>query len=264
MKKIFLLLIAGVAAYGISSCTKDERSLPTDPSANPGGLVPTNEQRAVVFNMSATWCGPCGSWGIPAFYNAIKIDSTKVFGVKATTSDDLDVPVGEPINNYLNTSGGVPAFAVGVSKFGQSTSQMNTSVNTLLAKTPTEVTAGVAIRKTISGDKVSITSSVKFFKAATGVYNIAYYVIEDNVANSQAGISGGTYNHKHVLRAECNNNSWGKPISAASAYTANQVVSGTAEYTIPTGQKAADIKIVAVLYKMESGNPSEYINADMK
>ncbi len=263
MKKIFLLLLAGVAAWGISSCTKDERSLPTDPS-NSGGLNPTNVQRTVVFNMSATWCGPCGSWGIPAFYNAIKIDSTKVFGVKATTSDDLDVPVGGPINNYLNDSGGVPAFAVGVSKFGQGTSQMNSAVNAMLAKSPAEVVAGVAIKKTISGDKLTVNSAVKFFKAASGVYNIAYYVIEDNVANSQAGISGGTYNHKHVLRAECNNNAWGKVLSAASAYTANQTISGSAEYTIPAGQKAADLKVVAVLYKMNGGNPEEYINADMK
>lgn len=249
--------------FGTSSCTKDERSLPTNPGSNTGALVPTNQQRSVVVNMSATWCGPCGSWGIPAFYDAINVDSTRVFGIKATTNDDLDVPVGGPINNYLNDSGGVPAFAEGINKFGQDKFGVKSAATATIAKPSTDVVAGVAIKKTITGDKLTVTSAVKFFKAVTGVYNLALYVTEDNVMNTQNGISG-MYYHKHVLRAECNNQSWGKALSTATSYTANQVINGTAEYTIPTSQKAANLKVVAVLYKMSGSNPSEYINADMK
>ncbi len=259
MRKIFSFLLAGTIAFGVTSCTKDERSLPTTPGG--GSLVPTNEQRAVVVNISATWCGPCGSWGIPGFYNAINIDSTRVFGIKSTANDDLDVPVGGPINDLL-ISGGYPSFAVGISK-QSGTSQTNTAVNTLLAKLPADVTAGVAIRKTVSGDKLTVSSAVKFFKASTGTYHLALYVTENNVMNTQNGITG-IYAHKHVLRAEMEDSSWGTPISASTSFTENQTVTGNYEYTIPSNQKAADIKIVAVLYKMTGSTPTEYINADMK
>lgn len=64
MKKLSLLSLFFVAVLAVTSCKKEENN--ATPTENPAAGI-AQEQKAVGFYLSGTWCGPCGLYGKPAW-----------------------------------------------------------------------------------------------------------------------------------------------------------------------------------------------------
>lgn len=150
-------------------------------------MNPKEEQWAFAINYTASWCGPCGNWGVPLIHDMY--DEGKTVAICAHANND-------PMNNDLASSfkkdrptgGGIPAFWVGDTKSGSS-SGIN-DIQNLKSQAPT---AGIDLDYELSGGKATVDVKVKFFDGGSGDYYLSTFVLESGIDGSS---SAGQYNQK--------------------------------------------------------------------
>jgi thiol-disulfide isomerase/thioredoxin len=113
MKKI-ILLAAIAASFSITSCKDDKKETPS--TVTP--IEVTQQQNAIFFDISATWCPPCGTFGIPAFAAAIETSPEKTVAINThVSSSDLGTATGQDLADFYQATG-IPTLAVGNEKTG--------------------------------------------------------------------------------------------------------------------------------------------------
>lgn len=250
MKKTIILLFA--SALLIASCTKSEIEYPEVPPL----LEPKAEQWGLAINYTATWCGPCGSWGAP------KIHELNNMGKVVTITNHAS---GDPMYNAAlynsmaadrPTGGGIPSFWIGDTKSN------NVSVmTTLLAQSPI---AGIDMKTNRVGNEIKVASQVKFFAQATGDFYLSFYMLESGIDGSasagaykQNGASDPNYKHDYVLRSSKTTDVYGEKV------VTNPAVNHTIDKSFSMTVDAAwtkEVYVVAILWKFNpQGNPSSNI-----
>jgi hypothetical protein len=235
MRKLFLVLLVGVVAFG---CTKETID-PNDPGNQPpvDPLEIKREQNAFGINFSGTWCGPCGSNGIPAITSASTTHGTdKLHIIKVGFNDEFSV---SDFNNqlaqsyYPSSSIGIPGFGAGA-VFHQSSAAWRDNINLMMQTPDAQAKVGMAITKEIKGDSLIFNARMKTFEnLPTGVYAWSVFVVEDGLVAPQASLTPNPYTHKFVYRGSAFVSGkspvgvWGHTLNdafVAAAYPANTVV----------------------------------------
>jgi thiol-disulfide isomerase/thioredoxin len=256
MKKLFIIPTAVIAlSLTFSSCKKEEAS--TDLQIQ----SVSSKYKPVVFEYSATWCGPCGQYGYPAMHELMADYQYKVTGVFLHPQDDIisTEPAGqEDIIAFFQWSG-TPSAAVNAGPDTYPT-YLEPKVTQALNANPT-AKGGIGIAKKIDGNTLTVKTQTVFFDAVSGNYNLAIYVTESKIMetqNSQTGI----VEHNNILQAIANGNAFGTLI--ASNPTKGMKVDGEYSITLPSSIRNKDnVHVVAVLYAMDaSGNPTAVLNSN--
>ena len=266
------------------SCKKNDSWIPYGPGSNGQGgggtggggtgLVVSRVQNAFAINFSGNWCGPCGANGIPALYNLSTTHGAKFSGIKVGLTDPFTIPEGDSMASQYGVSG-IPAYVAGAD-FLQSSSAWTSAVNTIIGTVPANVKAGVALRRTKVGDSIYVDTKAEFFQALpAGNYSLAVFLVENNIALSQAGQSDPNFKHKMVFRggatAMPSNNItsvWGEKLeNNNTAIPQGKTYEMTFGYVAPTGLTPAvnlnNLQAIAVIFETDnSGKPLRVLNSN--
>ena len=252
MKRFTLLLLGLIVAF--SACDKDDDN--DNNSSNNGNIDVKEEQEAYVLLTTATWCGYCGDWGIPTFDGAFAgddgVDPDKINGLALHYSDSD--PMYHAMAAEMKTEfgiGGPPNLWI---EFDNSYNLQPSNWVTAVKDRQNESnpTCGVGLNVDQNGNDFTVDVKVEFFENISGTYNLAIYVAEDGIVESQSG-STSDHSHKEVLRGEITNGTaWGvEMFSGDESGDYTESFNFTAD-----GELVADnLKFVAVVYEMESGSP---------
>lgn len=290
MKKLFTLAILAVFAF--VGCK--EGTEPVEPTEEPG-LEVENKQRSTLIYYTATWCGPCGSYGSPAFKavtNAIDNSDLIAFDIhtgnaqlvafyKNLENDSFYVSSANRLLNNLPLPGSIPAFFLNGGYEGTrvTTGDVQSAVNTYNATNPT---VGVAAKAVSSGNNIEIETKAEFFKEAEGTYHLSALVIEKEVNFRQA--VGGSYqesfDHKLIVKASARDgklqsqNLYGDdPIATGTVavghtyegkYTFEYSDNGTPSANFPNWQyQPTNTAIVVIVWKDLANGNKEIVNSVM-
>ncbi|MBP6625341.1 MAG: Omp28-related outer membrane protein [Chitinophagaceae bacterium] len=250
MKKLFTLSLILATAFAAKSQT------------------PPNKNLGIVNKTTATWCGPCGSWGWTLFEDVIADNQAKAIcmGTYSSSSSDLYNQTASDFYNDFAPGSGLPAFnALGLNRTEYSTSggiyptitrtNVKASIDSFVL---TPVVASTGYTYTISGSTLNVNTTTKFWSANNGDFYVNVYLVEDGVMNIQNGQTG-TVAHHDVLRGGVTG-TWGSSI-VNGAVTANQTFNKSFTYTIPATWDKAKLQVVTIIWK-KVGSDYQFINAN--
>lgn len=261
MKKLSLLtlFLAGVVAF--SSCKKSEDSA-TPGNAGNNEPVIAQEQKAVAFYLSGTWCGPCGQFGKPAMAAIEKAQGDKfvVIACHLNSQGAID-PLNTPEANALAGAwavNSVPTCALGggslsgykVGGGSAMKSAIEAQIGVIQGNT---ASANSSITATLSGNDITVKTKTKFFAASTEPHFISVYVIEKGIALPQYVSGTGWDNsaiHNNVLRKALSTATTGDDL--ATSATSGQIVSKDFTGTVNASWKKENLRVAVVVWKQGS------------
>ncbi len=210
MKKIIL----GFAVLGavLAGCKKEESK--TDNGSDAGQTIDVKKTQSSFFiDLTATWCGPCGSSGTPLFKSvASKTPTTCVSVALHTSNSELtpyfmrnDTAYITPILNQIfgslgiatNANGGygIPAFSLNNAEI---TRNENTILNAINNRAANQPIANIGFKITPNSNGFEVSTTTKFFEDAMGEYNVAIFVLEDNIIHRQMVNTAYVNNYEHM------------------------------------------------------------------
>lgn len=278
MKKYFILL--PVIAFLLSACKKESE---TTPAANTGnssnGLVTEKKNRALLIDFSEDWCPPCGNAGGPAFdslrwYEGNLLNLVKVYGT--SNNPDLNCSIASGWWSSYNTpaygGSGIPKFIVGnlyqPVYNGNIPGTIQQTINKATAFNNDTVVAAVALRKTISGLLLRVDTKVEFYEpqAAGSDLRLALYAVETDIVSEQDTSytfpPDPGYVHHNVVRLALGTDYAGININGNQAITAGQAFEKTYSLLLNPAWNPQKIKVVAVLWKMNT-TPAMVLNSNL-
>lgn len=296
MKKLSIISMFFALLLVVSSCKKDEKNTGTD---NPGGnqLTVEKKQRSMFIDFTATWCGPCGGWGIPTFKQTVAQagDNVVPFAVHAAPPQTSElvgyykkpgndtVFVSPVLGDFLTSINGLnltgwPTLWINDAAMSTDISQNVSKIN---AKAAEEPVANMALEVTRTGNGFTLRAATKFFKSTTGDYYMTVLVTEDNIANRQNVNTAydNSFIHQHITRGTAINSSnadrpatFGDAPIASGSIEANTYIEKTYSFThaeannLPSGinkwvWKPNDSHVVAVLWKKNANGKYDFVNA---
>lgn len=291
MKKLFvLLMLAGVVFTG---CKDEPDSI--EPIDEGNGLEVLNKQRSILFYYTATWCGPCGSYGSPIFKSIadnssyedltmidVHTSNSQLVPFYKSATDSFFVSPALQLLNNLPLPGTVPAFFLNGKYEGSSSLSASKAENIVNAANSVDPVLGVAARATADGSSIKIDTKVEFFKDADATYHLSALILEKDVNFRQA--VGGNYvedfDHKYILKASARDgelhsqNLYGDEAISAGAVTAGQTIEGlyNFEHTAigSPGQNfpewefdASNTAVVIIIWKDKTDGTKEVVNTIM-
>jgi hypothetical protein len=273
MKKLVLALACVSILF--NACKKDD----TAPSS--GGsttLSVEKKNRAAVIYFGEDWCPPCGTYGGPTLDSCLKQEGTLLTGMKINTSSNnssLNWSTGQGMWNVFNTgvfasANAIPSMAVNTTKQSVTTSVSSNysgAVNKATTFANGTVIAGIALRKSISGDSIAVDTKVKFFSdiAAGSDYRLAVYVVEDKLFTSQSTSSGtnSNYEYRNLVRTSNATVYYGTEINnGGDAIALDQEFSNTYKMYLKPAWNKNNLKVIGILWKM-GGSPAQIVNSNV-
>lgn len=268
MRKLTLLLLASAVATGSYAQT------------------PVKVNSGLLTKISATWCGPCGSWGWDAATELKAATHDKAFYMGIFPSTNGSWNNSEFLNETAKAfaadpvfmGSGYPSFAANaVDKSDQNTSGGSVNVAATkadvisaindFATAPVVAGTGYTVEKT--GNTIKVKSKTKFWDAATGDYYIAAYMVEDGAMNRQNGqTSSSDANdktaHTNVLRGSMTGNTMAdaRGVLLVSNPTKDQVIDKEFTYTVSSSTwDMAKMKVQMIIWKKD-GATYTYVNGN--
>ncbi len=274
MKKLITMLsVAAVLAFAGCSKDDDNSSGSGNGSGNnpPAGLTVEKKNRGVLIDFSEDWCPPCGSYGGPSFDSCLTQEGTLISALKVYGSSNNSALNSDIADAWATAFGvsSIPKFFLNNTNQGVTTnigynySGVIQKANAFAADT---VIAGVNMSKTITGDTMSVTTRVKFFKADTlnTPYSLGIYVVEDLVISQQSTSSGSdpNYEHRNLLRVANASIYTGTPINNSAKVNAEQQFDATFKMGLKSTWNKSNLKVVAIIWKTNA-SPAKVINSFM-
>lgn len=270
MKKLIALM--AIASVAFVSCSKDDNNEASNNNNGGGGggaptLTVDRIIRPLFVDYTATWCGPCGSSGGPAFDGTITQEGTLLCPMKVYSTSS-NPGMGHPLYTSMTSAFGV----TGIPDFWVNNTAVSTSTNSVLSNATTiqndttKLTAGVALSKSVDGDTMTIITKSQFFKSqSTGDYYLAVYVVEDNVIGGQlvGSTQNPSYDHRNILRASAKTTYYGETLNANTAIAADQVFDKTYKIYLNPAWNKNKLKVIATIWKKATSGPYTAVNSNM-
>lgn len=230
--------------------------------------TPPNKNVGIVNKTTATWCGPCGSWGWTLFDGIISDNQSKAIcmGTYGSNSSDMYNQTAGDFYSDFASGAGWPAFcAIGINRTAYSstggifTGQTQSNVKTTIDSFATSpVKASTGYKYSISGSTLTVNTTTKFWQADNGDFYVNVYLVEDGVMNTQNGQTGVVAHH-HVLRGGVTG-TWGTSI-VNGAVAANATFAKNFSFTIPSTWDKSKLEVVTMIWK-KVGSDYQFINAN--
>lgn len=233
--------------------------------------VPHEANKALVTCGTATWCGPCGNYGMDVedyFYTTMGSKGFLIDFHPSTSTNNEDnlfsnqtaidwVPVFDPYYSF-------PVFAVNaIDKSYTATyvADMVTAVEDAVNSFPSkEVIASTGFRYTRVNNVFTVNTVTKFWQEGNGDYYLGAFLLEDSILHSQSGRTDTPY-HLNVLRASMAGTSFGDMITSG-AVSKGATFNKTFTYTVTNGDwNLQHMKVVVLLFK-KTGTGYTYINGN--
>jgi hypothetical protein len=228
-----------------------------------------SNKMALMMKKTATWCGPCGTWGWSAFddiYNRTTGEAFIGIELHSSTSSQLNSLAATTIYSNLESVSSTPAFYVNnvneteYSSSGgiyPSTTKQNVydaidSVGQVLA----DINAGYTA--TVDNGTITVKTKVKAFNTVTGDYYLGVYLLEKDVENYQSGI-GNNAVHKSVLREAISTSIMGDQIATGSIVAGTEFTN-TFTHTVNANYDTTALQVFVVLWE-KVGNDYLYESA---
>src|SRR5690554_5808160 len=226
------------------------------------------QQTALVVKKTATWCTPCGTWGWDLFseiWDEVGEESV-ILEMHNSSSSGLYSPDANAFYSLHEQRSSTPVFYVNTInevEYAQSGGiyPSITKTNVIAAVDSTNAQSPIVnsgFNHSISGTTLEINTKVKFFENASGEYYLGVYVTEDNVQESQNGISG-TATHKRIMRASVSPNIQGSLITNGSV-SAGDEFTESYSFELDAGWNTDYIKVFTVIWE-KNGSKYDYVNA---
>lgn len=262
-------LITDGGGTGVKGCT-DPASVNYNPNAtvdDASCVYIQEKQNSVFVKFTATWCGPCGDWGAPAFTNAVDGNKGKLLGMSLQVSDNLTTAANGPLVDQFSSKWaytGTPNFAANEQMVGTSVNQAVAIVNDASQLAPT---MGVGLRTSIGAGpntgKINIDAYVKNFTDVSGVYHLAVYFLAREIVETQkvGSTNDPNFVHHHVLMGSATSGgAWGEEIMASGGSKGALKHWAKAVAYDPTWD-LDQIEVVAVIWKKKTDGTFEFVNA---
>jgi hypothetical protein len=222
--------------------------------------VPVSRSQSFIVKATATWCGPCGDWGWTTHENILADNM-----VGATPKAFVLTAYGDGGSNYYNkvadtlakfNGGSWPNWSFNNKQWTVTDAVTGGIYNTItrsnLKKSADSFAliapiASTGFSYTISGVNVDFKTKTRFWKAGSGTYNLAVYVIEDSVYGMQNGQTGSVYHH-YVIRGSLSGNTFGDQIATGNQ-TIDQVFTKNYSYALDPTWNKSRLKFLTVIYK---------------
>ena len=214
-------------------------------------------QKSMITKSTATWCPNCGTWGWSLFLGLIEDNDEDALVIASHFSGDLQNPTAAALISNFNSSS-QPRFLLNNDDLGVSNSNWSgkrtefAAAVTAAAATAPVVNAGLKVEITPDNEFL-ITTNTMFFQDADGEYNIAAYIVENNVIANQAS-QGPMTEHKNILRASASTDAFGELITNGTV-TSNTSFDHTFTMPIATEWILDNVEVAVVIWKRgPSGN----------
>jgi hypothetical protein len=229
--------------------------------------TPVKKSIPIVQKATATWCGPCGQWGWDLMDDIRDDNKAKAFVFSL---------YGDNGSNYYNQAAGDltswgqswPNWGVnninrtafqgsGINPTGTQTT-IKSAVDSFYGTVPV---ASTGFTYTIAGNKITVKTKSKFWKATSGEYYVAAYIVEDSVYGMQNGKPSDVYHHDVLRGSMTAGSTYGVPL-ASGTINLNQEASKDFTFNIvdPSWVKNR-IKIVTMIWK-KNGSTYDFVNAN--
>ena len=216
----------------------------------------------LITKMTATWCGPCGSWGWTLFEDIISGVSNEalIMGVYSPASSELTNATAEQWGNDFNAQGW-PSFCVNGKNRTEysSTGGIFTSTTASNCINASDSTAGtnplaaMTYQKIINGSTLTVNTATKFYANLSGQYYLGAYIVEDGVIADQSGDAGPGASHHFVLRGSMDGNVYGTLIKGGSV-EANETIEQTFTMELDASWVTENITVGLVLWNQVNGS----------
>ena len=241
--KLTQILLAALVLISACKDSKEEAPVITNNSIS---YSIVKENRGLVLGSSATWCGPCHSFGIPANEAIIdslgdKITNMIMFGTRGC---EFQTVIGQELlfPFYQTNRISVPAFF-----FNKENLNQNGNVEDLLDKVVNkannfrsdEVEIGIGGKLVREGNNLTLNWSIQNFQAFDAGVEVAAYLIEEKV-------SRGSYTYSNVLRDNLLSNTFGDYIEDIGSNEVRELES--IDYTVAGDWDPANLRVVVVVW----------------
>lgn len=267
-KLLSIGLILTMGAMMFAGCGKEE-----DTKEEPKTVQPTvaveNKSTALFLKTSGTKCPPCGGWGWQVSEGVISEnqDAGTAYYLGIFSANFVSEGFITPTANDMDAKWGIsswPSFFVAGNKITPSGTVANVITmvqDEIDAFTEEKPIANTGVKYTVADGKMMIQSSLQFFKAAEGNYNVAFYVVENDAMWKQSGHATGAtaaIPHHYVLRGAANG-TWGET-QATGPIAAGMVKNDIkAEMVIDPSWKMEKVAVYAVIWE-KKGTKYEFVN----
>lgn len=212
----------------------------------------------LISKKTATWCGPCGTWGWDAFKTIVDQNEDKaiIIEVHQSSTSKLNSTIATALYQEFDQVSSTPAFYVGTTNMTQYAENGGIYPSTTVTKVTesaglmaTEVTINSGFDARIEDDKIMLDAKVKFFAEAIGTYYIGAYVTEREVTEYQNRI-GNDAVHYNVLRASMTTAPFGEMIADG---TTNKDTEFDFDFSIDIegDWKKDDLRVFTAIWKKE-------------
>lgn len=250
-------LLFGAIAIVAGSCTKTVEAPISEDIHNV-----SSARKALLFKFSGLQCGACTAYMDDWETICTTTYPNKVIGltVHCGVSDTLVNGFTLGMTSQYDIPG-TPRFSEG--SIMQTDTTWTVMEDKLAATLDKPADVGIGIKHTVTGNTLTINTKSVFFNDLSGTYNIAIYVVENDIHALQTGIP---MVHNKVLRGSANGY-WGETFAPGTT-SKGSIVDKSFTYNLGTPGadywNTANLKVVAVIYKMENNSPVEVMNCNIE
>ena len=160
-------------------------------------------QHSIFGKFTATWCGPCGGWGVTRFDELYNTHQGQALAIALQINDDLTTAENGPLVDEFSTKWqytGTPNFFVNDNFVGTSTSGIPGEINTKNSQTP-ELTIGTHITQGAgkNAGKINVNVFIKALDNLQGTYHMSALFLYKEIQAAQNGSTQNPHIHHHVL-----------------------------------------------------------------
>jgi hypothetical protein len=271
--------LAAVVAMSLASCAEIAPSGTTkgctntnaanyDPAAGQdnGSCVVINQvQYSMFYKYTATWCGPCGDWGGPAFVAMCDSHHGDMLAFTLQATDDFQTTRNTDVFGAFSAKwpyGGTPNFQANNVSLGTNVGGADPEISTHNAISPD---AGIGIHYSIgagnNAGKLNINVYTKFFNNVSGEYYAGVYILHKNIVHNQNvnGTYDANYVHHHVMMDHVTS-VFGDQIATGSIAAGKVYHTGYVyPYTDIPELDLAKMEVVGILWK-KNGTTFDLVN----
>lgn len=191
--------------HAIKGCT-DPVSVNYNPDAiiNDGSCVYIDSvQNSIFGKFTATWCGPCGGWGVTSFESIYNTNKGRALAVSLQVNDALTNGQNGPLVDEFSSKWqytGTPNFFVNDNFVGTAASGINGQISSKNSVMP-KLSIGKHITRGAgkNAGKLNVNVYIKSFDNISGIHTMSVLYLYKEISGPQNGSTQNPHIHHHVL-----------------------------------------------------------------